>query len=1661
MKYYSITLLILAIIFSETIALGKTEPVFYGNNHIEDTPAITYSNSVLLDLGPDLEFCQGDSAVLDATTAGSTYEWQDGSTNPTYTVTTSGTYWVNVTTGSVIESDTVNVIVNNTSNFSFGPDFTACTGDIVILSGFTPDASYLWNDGTTSSFLYITQPGTYWLEVDLNGCLHSDTVEVSFVPSISVDLGPNQNICLGDQVNLNAFINDPTVTYAWQDGTTTSTYTVTQTGTYHVTLDNGVCPTSDTIEIFVNSTSAIDLGPDTNFCTGESIVLDSNLPGATFSWQDGSTGATFTVNQTGWYWVTATIGTCSDTDSIYITETPTPTINLGLDQSLCDGDSIELDAFYPGATYLWNDGSTNSTNWVSQSGSYSVIVDLNNCTFTDNVQITSSNTPNFNLGNDTSLCEGESFLLSGFTPGATYLWQDGSTNSNFTVTQSGTYILEVNINGCSSLDTLIASFTSSPIIDLGPDVFVCTGDSIFLDASFPGAIYNWSTGSTSNGIYASQNDQYIVDLDLNGCTYSDTITITLTDSPNFSLGNDTNLCQGESLILSGLTPGANYLWQDGSTNSDFTVTQTGTYYLTVDLNGCDATDSIQVNFTLSPIINLGPDQAICDGDSLLLDASFIGASYQWSTGSTNSSISVDQTGTYTVDLDLNGCTFTDSISITVNNVSSFNLGNDTTLCQGETLVLSGFTAGATTYLWQDGSTNSFYNVTQSGQYHLTVDLNGCFTEDTIDVQFDPSPIINLGPDQAICDGDSLLLDASFPGANYLWSTGSTNSSIFVDQTGTYTVDLDLNGCTFTDSISITVNNVSSFNLGNDTTLCQGETLVLSGFTAGATYLWQDGSTNSFYNVTQSGQYHLTVDLNGCFTEDTINVQFDPSPIINLGPDQAICDGDSLLLDASFTGASYQWSTGSTNSSIYVDQTGTYTVDLDLNGCTFTDSISVTVNNVSSFDLGNDTTLCQGETLVLSGFTAGATYLWQNGSTNSFFNVTQSGQYHLTVDLNGCFTEDTINVQFDPSPIINLGPDQFICEGDSILLNAFYLGANYLWQNNNTTSSIWASQPGLYYVQLDLNGCSFIDSIQITVGNVANINLGNDTSICQGETLILSSNVSGAIYTWQDGSSNNSFTVSQTGTYSLQVDLNGCLSNDTIEVTVQPSPIISLGPDLSICEGDSVQLNAFYPGASYTWQDGSNNATLWANQTGSYSVTLNLNGCTFTDQINITVTPYPIIDLGNDTSICASETLLLNAGNPGAIYQWQDGSNNSTFSVNQSGTYHVAVDQNGCISYDTIIVTVKPLPIINLGPDISVCEGDEIELNAFFPGATYQWNTGSTNSTLLVTEEGQYIIDLYLNGCTYQESIYITYHPIPVINLQDSVEICDGDFYSIDASYPNNSSNYLWHDGSTSPLFNATNAGWQIVTVEANGCYFTDSLYLTVYDLPETSLEDASICLGEEFIFNAFSPDAILYEWQDGSESPTFTASEQGWYYVDIYNENCDIRDSAFLTVNTVPLSGLPSDTFLCEDEPIIFNFDAENASYLWQDGSTSNNYTINELGIYSLIISNSCGTSEFTMKVHPKDCTCNTYIPNAFSPGNGGINEDFTVSADCEFTSFLLKIYNRWGKQVFESNTPSNKWNGEIDGEILPQDVYIYKLVHSFEDKNELHTLSGVITLLR
>lgn len=351
-----------------------------------------------------------------------------------------------------------------------------------------------------------------------------------------------------------------------------------------------------------------------------------------------------------------------------------------------------------------------------------------------------------------------------------------------------------------------------------------------------------------------------------------------------------------------------------------------------------------------------------------------------------------------------------------------------------------------------------------------------------DVEVKAVTVTTVTGDSTICLGDSTTLTASDGGGLYAWAT-STNPAVIFSTDSIIKVSPPVTTTYLmygTDTVMFTVYvyNYPVVNLGNDTTLCLGATLLLDASTPNATYLWQDNSTNPTLLVTQQNTYWVDVTANGCKSSDTIMVYYEPPPIVNLGSDTSLCEGSSLTLNATTPNATYIWNDNSTNATLTVTQSGQYSVSVNVNGCSTTDAINVIFKSAPHVDLGPDTTFCIGEEMVLDATIPNATYNWQNNSTNSTFTVTQAGLYWVQVTANGCQASDTVIVQYANPPIVNLGEDTTLCYNQSIELSALNFGVNYLWQDGSKNSTFLVTKAGTYWVQVSVGNCEASDEINI-------------------------------------------------------------------------------------------------------------------------------------------------------------------------------------------------------------------------------------------------------------------------------------------------------------------------------------------------------------------------------------------------------------------------------------------------------------------------------------------------------------------------------------------------------------------------------------------------------
>jgi gliding motility-associated-like protein len=416
--------------------------------------------------------------------------------------------------------------------------------------------------------------------------------------------------------------------------------------------------------------------------------------------------------------------------------------------------------------------------------------------------------PVLDLGADISLCPGESQTLTINAPGTDILWNDGSTDTSFQVTSGGlVYATISNACGESSDTVQVEMLDSVPALDLGGDQSLCPGETITIDPGISGVEYLWQDGSTSP-TYQATSPGWIVLTVWNDCgSATDSLQIILDpNGPQVDLGPDILACEGDTVILNAGISGVEYLWQDGSVAAQFIVTQSGIYYVQVS-NACGTdSDTVQVQVQgTGPVPSLGPDTVLCEGEVLTLvaDADSL-TSIQWQDGSTTQQYVVTEPGTYILS-ETNHCgSSSDTIVIEFESAPEpFDLGEDRIICPGDTVVLSA-PQTATLITWQDGSHVESFIAVDEQIYTLELSNNCGAVSDEIAISFDPNePQVNLNP-ASLCDGESVVLDATQPfDAEYLWSTGSTSSVIQVTTPGNYFVSV-MTECYFTDGSVLVV-----------------------------------------------------------------------------------------------------------------------------------------------------------------------------------------------------------------------------------------------------------------------------------------------------------------------------------------------------------------------------------------------------------------------------------------------------------------------------------------------------------------------------------------------------------------------------------------------------------------------------------------------------------------------------------------------------------------------------------------------------------------------------------------------------------------------------------------------------------------------------------------
>ncbi len=667
----------------------------------------------------------------------------------------------------------------------------------------------------------------------------------------------------------------------------------------------------------------------------------------------------------------------------------------------------------------------------------------------------------------------------------------------------------------------------------------------------------------------------------------------------------------------------------------------------------------------------------------------------------------------------------------------------------------------------------------------------------------PPPTVDLGPDVTICLGEVTELVAEVdPDADfYLWNTGANSPTISVAPVvnTTYMVTVTNNGCMDADTINVVVNpNGVAANAGVDVAVCAGSSTTLngSGGGAGATYTWSTGQNGQSITVNPGSTttYTLTVTDGGCMGTDQVTVTVNTAPNANAGMDQTICAGETANLSASGGGApnTYQWSTGQSGANINVSPlvTTTYTVTITVNGCPDTDMVEVEVNPLPTADAGASVSICTGESTTLSASSSGGgTFQWSTGQAGSDIEVSPlvTTTYTVTVtDANGCEDSDNVTVTVGDIDGSIFGDDE-ICKGASTVLVGLG-GTHYEWSTGESGSNILVTPEATttYTVTISQGMCEDIVSVVVIVDPLPVLDLTDDVTICEGESVTLTA-TGGDHYEWTNGATGSSITVNPlvTTSYTVVGYLGLCPLFVTTVVTVVPNVGIDLGPDLVICEGEIIDLTASGANGNETILWSTNESTISISDqptvTTTYSVTVtNSGGCFDTDDVLVTVNTVPVANAGPNVFIMSGDVTTLTATG-GGTYLWSTGETSNVITVNPASTtnYTVTVTLNNCTSTDEVTVFVNQVPAVDLGQDILICEGATATLNAAIPGPfnlQYAWSNGASDSVIqvapVISTSYSVTVTDFASGFSSTDTIMVNVIPlltgVPVITGLDTI-----------------------------------------------------------------------------------------------------------------------------------------------------------------------------------------------------------------------------------------------------------------------------------------------------
>lgn len=658
----------------------------------------------------------------------------------------------------------------------------------------------------------------------------------------------------------------------------------------------------------------------------------------------------------------------------------------------------------------------------------------------------------------------------------------------------------------------------------------------------------------------------------------------------------------------------------------------------------------------------------------------------------------------------------------------------------------------------------------------------------------------------------------------------------------------------------------------------------------------------------------------------------------------------------------------------------------------------------------------------------------------------------------------------PNPNIVVNPST-ICAGQTVVFNgstSTNVGGGLNWNFSNGGSPVSAVGPGPHSVAYnntgvftailngtDATGCQSTETTLITVTNAPNPPIVSNVTYCQGEsaTALTATGSNLNWYTSLTGGTGTSIaptpSTSSIGSFSFFVSqsTNGCESSRAeIVVTITPPPTMNVPVNLAECANSSVAASIFTStelGVSYSWTNTNNSIGIAASGNGNIPSFTGLN----------------------------------------------------TLQVDNIGTITVIPSLGTCSGPSTsFTITIYPLPQVDAGLDVNVCEGESVTLSA--SGANnYVWDNSIQNlvSFIPTTSANYTVIGTSIMGCTQSDQLTVTVNPIPIVDAGDDLIVCEGQTVIL---LGNGANTYTWDNGVINGLaFNPNPAisTYTVVGTTAAGCESTDQLTIQVISVPVISFapDVTSGCSPLTVNFTNTTANSVdcIWEMSDGTSinncgNVVNTFDQAGCYDITLnvtFPNGCagTFTEENLICVEPDPIASFiatPSILNEYDTQATFNNTSIGGSTYSWDFGDNSSSsdlvnpthdYAGSGLGNYpvTLIAYSSAGCIDTFQSIVQIKEDLIFYIPNTFTPDGDIFNQTFQPVFTSGFDpyNFSLLIFNRWGQVIFESHDADIGWDGTYAAYlgIVQDGLYTWKIEFKMKDNDEKKVVVGHVNLIR